>query len=76
MIEVKSTLAGLAEALNALIANGTDPEAVVEMWIGVDGQRVLIRFAGFVDVETIGGDARTTPGRKLRVILLTSEDPE
>jgi 3-hydroxyisobutyrate dehydrogenase-like beta-hydroxyacid dehydrogenase len=75
-MEVKSTLAGLAEALNALLANGVDPDAVVEMWVGVDGQRVLIRFAGFVDVETIGADSRSTPGRKLRVILLTSEHPE
>lgn len=79
MMEVKSTLAGLAEALNTLLANGVDRDAVVEMWVGVDGQRVLIRFAGFVevvDVETIGADSRSTPGRKLRVIFLTSEYPE
>lgn len=69
MIEGKPTLAGLAEALNALLANGVDADAVVEMCIDEGGQLAFIRFDGSVDVETIGADSRSTPGRKLRVIL-------
>lgn len=73
MIDVKPTLAGLAEALNTLLANGVDPDA--EVMTGVyeeeDGERGTIVFDGAVDVETLGGI-----GPKRRVILSTSEDYE
>lgn len=77
MIEVKPTLAGLAEALNKLLANGADPEAEVMLGVFEEQGQVGTRiFDGVVETETIEQAESLGARTKLRVVLSEDVDYE